>query len=173
MPTTRHEVVGPHQVGRDIERFPDARKKCCQTVKPGTVLGWFRQMAARKYDSSESKLGRPGKKKDIRKLVVEMALANLGWGCTKIRDALRTALKVEIGRTTVANILAADGIEPAPERETEADATSDVAWHGSLPRWSRNARLRRCARRRSPKSAPSRPSSMKKIGGTRPRSPPT
>ena len=74
-------------------------------------------MAARKYDSSESKIGRPRKKKDLRKLVVEMALANLGWGYTKIRDALRTGLKIEIGRTTVAKILAAEGIEPAPERE--------------------------------------------------------
>jgi transposase len=96
---------------------PEERKKCCQIVKPGTVLGWFRQMAARKYDSSESKVGRPRKKKDIRRLVVEMALANLGWGYTKIRDALRTGLKIEIGRTTVANILLEEGIEPAPERE--------------------------------------------------------
>ena len=96
---------------------PEARKKCCQSVKPGTILGWFRQMAARKYDSSESKVGRPRKRKDIRKLVVEMALANLGWGYTKIRDALRTGLKIEIGRTTVANILLEEGIEPAPERE--------------------------------------------------------
>ncbi len=47
---------------------------------------------------------------DIRKLVVEMALANLGWGHTKIRDALRTGLKIEIGRTTVADILAEAGI---------------------------------------------------------------
>jgi hypothetical protein len=96
---------------------PEERKKCCQIVKPGTILGWFRQMAARKYDSSESKVGRPRKRKDIRKLVVEMSLANLGWGYTKIRDALRTGLKIEIGRTTVANILLEEGIEPAPERE--------------------------------------------------------
>jgi len=96
---------------------PEERKKCCQIVKPGTILGWLRQLAARKYDSSKSKIGRPRKRKDIRKLVVDMALANLGRGYTKIRDALRTGLKIEIGRTTVANILAADGIEPAPERE--------------------------------------------------------
>ncbi len=96
---------------------PEERKKCCQIVKPGTILGWFRQMAARKYDSSKAKVGRPRKKKDIRKLVIEMALANLGWGYTKIRDALRTGLKIEIGRTTVANILLEEGIEPAPERE--------------------------------------------------------
>ena len=24
---------------------PEERKKCCQIVKPGTLLGWFRQMA--------------------------------------------------------------------------------------------------------------------------------
>ena len=72
-------------------------------------------MAARKYDSSESKIGRPREKKDIRKLVVEMALANLAWGYTKIRDALR-GLEIETGRTTVASILAEAGLEPAPER---------------------------------------------------------
>jgi putative transposase len=61
--------------------------------------------------------GRPRKARNIRQLVIEMAQANLGWGYTKIRDALRTGLKIEIGRTTVANILAEAGIEPAPERE--------------------------------------------------------
>jgi hypothetical protein len=80
-------------------------------------MGWFHQLAAQKYDSSKSKVGRPRKRKDIRKLVIDMALENLGWGYTKIRDALRTGLKIEIGRTTVANILAEEGIEPAPERE--------------------------------------------------------
>jgi transposase len=86
-------------------------------VKPETILAWFRQVAARKYDSTKAKVGRPRKKNDIRKLLVEMAKANPGWGYTKIRDALRTGLKIEIGRTTVANILAEEGIEPAPERE--------------------------------------------------------
>jgi hypothetical protein len=80
-------------------------------------LTWFRGSAARKYDSSQRKTGRPRKARDIRKLVVKMALENLNWGYTKIRDALRTGLKIEIGRTTVADILAEEGIEPAPERE--------------------------------------------------------
>jgi hypothetical protein len=96
---------------------PEERKKCCQVVKPETILGWFRQIVARKYDSTKRKVGRPRKDRDIRKLVIDMALANLGWGYTKIRDALRTGLKIEIGRTTVADILAEEGIEPAPERE--------------------------------------------------------
>ena len=88
-------------------------------MKPTMILAWFRQLAAKKHESSKTKRGRPPKPKDVRKLVVAMALANPGWGYSKIRDALRTGLAVEIGLTTVANILAAAGIEPAPEREKE------------------------------------------------------
>ena len=96
---------------------PEERKGCCQVVRPCTILAWFRQLAAEKYDSSKQrrKLGRPRKHNDIRESVVRLARENLGWGYTKIRDALR-GLKIEIGRSTVANILAEAGIEPAPER---------------------------------------------------------
>jgi transposase len=100
-----------------IELTPKDRRECCQIIKPRTILTWFRGLAARKYDSSQRKKGRPRKARDIRKLVVKMALENLNWGYTKIRDTLRTGLEIEIGRTTVADILAEEGIEPAPERE--------------------------------------------------------
>jgi transposase InsO family protein len=96
---------------------PDERRRCCHLVKPGTILAWFRELAARKYDSSDARRGRPPKPNDVRKLVIKLATENLRWGYTKIRDALRTGLGIEIGRTTVANILAEAGIEPAPERE--------------------------------------------------------
>ena len=99
------------------ELSPEERRRCCQLVKPATLLAWFRQLGASKYDSSARRTGRPRKTNDIRTLVIEIAKANLGWGYTKIRDALRTGLKVEIGRTTVANILAEAGLKPAPERE--------------------------------------------------------
>jgi hypothetical protein len=58
-------------------------------VSPSCAETWFRRLAARKYDSSGCKTGRPRKARDIRKLVVKMALENLGWGYTKIRDAHR------------------------------------------------------------------------------------
>jgi len=96
---------------------PDERQRCCHLVKPSTILAWFRQLSARKYDSSEARRGRPPKPQDVRKLVIKLAMENPGWGYTKIRDALRTGLGVEIGRTAVANILAEAGMEPAPERE--------------------------------------------------------
>ena len=96
---------------------PEEREACCQIVRPSTILSWFRQLAAQKYDSStqRSKPGRPRKATEIRELVIRLASENIGWGYTKIRDALR-GLKIEIGRTIVANILAEAGIEPAPER---------------------------------------------------------
>ncbi len=93
------------------------RESCCQLVRPSTILDWFRKLTAQRYDGSahRRKPGRPRKPSDIRELVIRIATENIGWGYTKIRDALR-GLKVEIGRTTVANILAEAGIEPAPER---------------------------------------------------------
>jgi putative transposase len=96
---------------------PKEREACCQIVRPETILTWCRQLAAKKYDSSEQRrnAGRPRKTNDIRALVLRLAGENIGWGYTKLRDALR-GLKIEIGRTTVANILAEAGIEPAPER---------------------------------------------------------
>jgi transposase len=99
---------------------PDDRQLCCQIVRPSTILAWFRQLAAKKYDSSmqRKKLGRPRKPNEIRELVVKLARDNLGWCYTKIRDALRV-LKIEIGRSTVANILAEAGFEPAPERNNK------------------------------------------------------
>jgi hypothetical protein len=47
--------------------------------------------------------------------VLRLANENVGWGYTKIRDALR-GMKIEVGRTTIAAILAEAGLEPAPER---------------------------------------------------------
>jgi putative transposase len=98
-------------------------------VRPETILAWFRQLAAQKYDSSKArKAGRPGKTADIRELVLELARDNQGWGYTRIRDALR-GLKIEIGRTTVANILAQAGIEPAPERNRKRTWTQFLKSH--------------------------------------------
>jgi hypothetical protein len=96
---------------------PQEREGCCQIVRPSTILAWFRQLAARKYDGSGQRRrpGRPRKPDDIRDLVIRLANENLGWGYTKIPDALR-GLKIDIGRSTVASILAEAGIEPAPER---------------------------------------------------------
>lgn len=93
------------------------RRACCHIVSPATLLAWFRQLAARKYDSRDvPRQGRPRKPDELRALVVKLAPENPGWGYTKLRDALRTGLKIEVSRTTLADILSQDGIDPAPER---------------------------------------------------------
>ncbi|MGC9986208.1 MAG: hypothetical protein ABSF35_21605, partial [Polyangia bacterium] len=78
-PDQRHRLA---LAGKELS--PAERRECCQIVKPGTILGWLRELAARKYDSSRRKTGRPRKARDIRKLVVRMALENLNWGYTKL-----------------------------------------------------------------------------------------
>ena len=95
---------------------PDERQGCCQLVQPATIPKWFRELVAKPYDGSKQQTpGRPRKPNELRELVLRLANENVGWGYTKIRDALR-GMKIEIGRTTVAAILAEAGLEPAPER---------------------------------------------------------
>jgi putative transposase len=95
---------------------PDERQGCCQLVRPGTILKWFRELAAKRYDGAKARgAGKPRKPDELRQLVRRLANENIGWGYTKIRDALR-GMQIEIGRTTVAAILAEAGLEPAPER---------------------------------------------------------
>ncbi len=84
-------------------------------VTPDTILRWYRQLIARKYDGSKRRgPGRPRTAQDIVELVVRMATECPTWGTTRIRDALRN-LGHEIGRNTVKRILLEHGIEPAPE----------------------------------------------------------
>lgn len=85
-------------------------------VSPATILRWYRQLVAKKYDGSRRRgPGRPRTDGEIRALVVSMAMDNPSWGYTRIRDVLRS-VGHEVGRTTIQDILKDHGIEPAPER---------------------------------------------------------
>ncbi len=85
-------------------------------VTPDTILRWYRQMIAKKYDgSARRRRGRPLAAHAIADLVVRMAVENPRWGYTRIRGALAN-LGHEIGRNTVKRILCAHGMTPAPER---------------------------------------------------------
>ena len=85
-------------------------------VTPDTLLRWHRQLIARKYDGSGRRgPGRPRVMEEIRWLVVRMATENRDWGYTRIRGALGN-LGHQVARGTIANMLKAHGLEPAPER---------------------------------------------------------
>ena len=86
-------------------------------VTPDTLLRWYRQLIAQKYDGSGvRKVGRPKTAAEIAQLIVTMARRNPGWGYTRIRGALYN-LRHEISRSTIKQILLDNGIVPAPERE--------------------------------------------------------
>ena len=85
-------------------------------MTPDTILRWYRQLVAKKYDGSKKRgPGRPRTIADVVELVVTMAKTNPTWGYTRIRDAL-SHLGHEIGRNTIKRILRDHGLEPAPER---------------------------------------------------------
>ena len=85
-------------------------------VTPHTILRWYRQLIAKKYDgSAHRRRGRPSTPQAIAELVVQMAVENPRWGYTRIRGALAN-LGHAIGRSTVKRILFDHGIAPAPER---------------------------------------------------------
>jgi putative transposase len=50
-------------------------------VTPETILRWYRELIARKYDGSARRgTGRPATREDVQQLVVRMATANSTWG---------------------------------------------------------------------------------------------
>jgi putative transposase len=85
-------------------------------ASPETILRWYRELVAKKYDGSERRgPGRPKKRGEIAELVVRMARENETWGYTRIKGALQN-LGHKIGRNTIKRILREHGIDPAPER---------------------------------------------------------
>jgi putative transposase len=98
-------------------------------VTPDTILRRYRRFVARKYDGSKKRRRVCSQTKiDIVELVVMMARANVGWGYTRIRDALRH-LKREVARNTVKRILLDNGMEPAPERHRKTDWRTFIKAH--------------------------------------------
>ncbi len=82
-----------------------------------TLLRWYRHLIARKWTYRR----RPGPSRPrvmatIVDLVMRMALDNPSWGYTRIQGAMAN-LGHQVGRSTIANILKENGIDPAPARD--------------------------------------------------------
>src|SRR5450631_3209987 len=81
-------------------------------ASPETILRWYRELVAKKYDGSKQRgQGRPKTAAEIAALVVRMAKENERWGYTRIIGALKN-LGHEIGRNTIKRILLGNGIDP-------------------------------------------------------------
>jgi len=90
-------------------------------VTPDTILRWHRELVARHWDYSDRRkaAGRPPITLEIVELVLRIAKESPTWGYDRIQGALAN-LGHRISDTTVANILKAHGIEPAPDRRRQS-----------------------------------------------------
>jgi putative transposase len=84
---------------------------------PETILRWYREQVAAKYDGSRSRggPGRPATRSDKVQQLLSMARENPSWGYTRLRGALEN-LGFDLGRSTIQRLLTEHGIEPAPLR---------------------------------------------------------
>ncbi len=88
-------------------------------VTPDTILRWHRELVAKKWDYSDrckNKPGRPRVRQVIMDRVLRLAKENPTWGYDKIQGTLAN-VGYHISDTTVANILKAHGVPPAPDRQ--------------------------------------------------------
>jgi putative transposase len=94
-----------------------------------TLLAWHRKLIAHKYDgSSRRSPGRPRTAAEIEALVVQMARENRDWGYGRIEGALSN-LGHKLARSTIAEMLKRNGIEPAPERIRKTTWKEFLAQH--------------------------------------------
>jgi len=87
-------------------------------VRPETILKWYRNLVAAKFDSAKSpkrKVGRPRTPIDIARLVLLFARENSSWGYTRISGTLGN-LGHKLSSTTVANIMKRNGLNPSGDR---------------------------------------------------------
>jgi hypothetical protein len=98
----------PHVSAKSTINLPQS----CSKRRSGIAI-----RIAQKYDGRRKRgRGRPRKSEQIEDLVVRMAKENSRWGYRRTEGALSN-LGHEVGRGTIAEMLARHGIEPAPERE--------------------------------------------------------
>jgi Homeodomain-like domain/Cytochrome c554 and c-prime len=90
-----------------------ALKDIAQVAKPDTILGWYRQLVARKFDGSRQRgyPGRPPVSPEVEELVVRFARENRSWGYDRIVGALAN-LGHQVSDQTVGNILHRHDIAP-------------------------------------------------------------
>ena len=103
-------------IGKQLGK--QALEEVANIVKPDTILGWYRQLVAQKFDGSKRRksLGRPRIEKELEDLVVQIAKENRSWGYDRIAGAL-AHLGYEVSDQTVGNILKRRGLLPAPDRK--------------------------------------------------------
>jgi len=84
-------------------------------VQPATLLGWYRDLVAKRWTYSPGRPGRPAIAKGTTALVLRLAKENPTWGYRRIHGEL-TTMGVTIAASSVWTILKHHGVEPSPRR---------------------------------------------------------
>ena len=85
------------------------------SVQPATLLGWHRDLVAKRWTYPHGRPGRPGIAKGTTALVLRLAKENPTWGYRRIHGELATMGNV-IAPSSVWSILKRHGVEPSPRR---------------------------------------------------------
>ena len=96
-------------------------------VTPDTLMRWHHRLIALKWTYAAKRVGRPGLMKAIAALIVRMARENSGWGYCRIQGELKGVGHV-VAPTTIANVLKANGIKPAPDRPSSWRSFLKTHW---------------------------------------------
>ena len=104
-------AVKAHSIGRK------ALRELTTIFTPDTILRWHRELVAKTFDSRDKrKPGRPRIRQEVVDAIVRFTKENPTWGYDRIQGAPKN-LKYHISDSTVATVLKAHGIEPAPDRQ--------------------------------------------------------
>ncbi len=125
---TNDERIRLATIGNRIGR--KALADVAHIVKPETVLKWYRDLVAQKFNSSDKrkKAGRPPVDKEVEDLILLIAKANSGWGYDRVVGALSN-LGFTVSDQTVGNILKKHGIPPAPKRQPTMPWADFIKFH--------------------------------------------
>ena len=96
-----------------LSRFWGRWRELLVMVKPSTVVGWHRKgfKLFWSWKSRKRRPGRPRIDKDVRKLIVEMANTNVGWGAPRIHGEL-LKLGITVSETTVQRYMPKKDVSP-------------------------------------------------------------
>ena len=98
---------------------------------PATVLGWYRKLIAQKYNGNsyvQQQVGRPKKDQYVIDWVLKIKTENMQWGSQRICDCLQN-LGFDVVRTTIRNILLANGFDPEPNAKPTWNQFIKTHWH--------------------------------------------
>lgn|ERR1035437_3322893 len=100
-----------HRMGRKL------LNEVARLAKPDTIMGWYRELVAAKFDGSKKRRspGRPRIDTELEKLIVKIATEG-GFGSRRVVGALFN-LGFEVAHQTVLNVLKRHNLPTAPERQ--------------------------------------------------------